>query len=121
LPITLNEEETRCVVRLQGDVDAADSGQLKGALVEAIAARKELHVEFAEATDLDVTAVQLLWAAKHAAGQANTSWTAEGIPEPILMALRETGFENFLGAMRAGAAPAIPANEAAASEDDRQV
>ncbi len=111
MPITLNEEETRCVVRLQGEVDAADSGPLKRALVEAIAARKELRVEFADATDLDVTAVQLLRAAKQAAGQANTPWTAEGIPEPILLALRETGFENFLGATRAGAAPAIAVDE----------
>jgi anti-anti-sigma factor len=111
LPITLNEEQTRCVVRLQGDVDPADSGQLKRALVEAIAAHKELRVELAEVTDLDVTAVQLLWAAKHAAEQANTQWTAEGIPEPVLLALRETGFGSFLGAMKAGPADEIPADE----------
>ena len=96
MPITFTEGESRYVIRLEGDVDVTCAAELKRMMIEAIASRKELQVDLTSATDLDVTAVQLLWAAKREAEKVGTIGTLGPVPEHIVMALREAGLENFL-------------------------
>lgn len=63
MPITSDKTQERYIVRLEGDVDIGRAAELKAALMEAIASRKEVCLDLDGVTDLDVTAVQLLWAA----------------------------------------------------------
>jgi anti-anti-sigma regulatory factor len=96
LPIAFYEGRTRCVIRLEGDIDITCSDELKRTLIEAISTRKELQVDLARATDLDVTAIQLLWAATREAKSLGASFGVAGqVPENIINTVREAGFEKF--------------------------
>lgn len=70
MSITIDNSATSCGVRLEGDIDVTCSTDLKRTLVEAISSGKEVQVDLALASDLDVTAIQLLWAARREAEKA---------------------------------------------------
>lgn len=96
MPITHAESETQHVIRLEGDVDVACAADLKRMLIEAVSSRKKLQVDMAAATDLDITAMQLLWAAKLEAERAGASCMFGPVPGGIVTVLEEAGFGNFL-------------------------
>ena len=105
MPIALYEGRTRCVIRLDGDIDITCSDELKRTLIEAISTRKELQVDLARTTDLDVTAIQLLWAATREAEKTGASFGVTGqIPENLIGTVRDAGFEKF-------PVPTIPRSE----------
>jgi anti-anti-sigma regulatory factor len=96
LPIAVYEGRTRCVIRLEGDIGITCSDELKRTLIEAISTRKELQVDLARTTDLDVTAIQLLWAATREAERLGASFrVADHVPEKIIGTVRDAGFEEF--------------------------
>lgn len=96
MPIALYEGRARCVIRLEGDIDIACSDELKRTLIEAISTRKELRVDLARTTDLDITAIQLLWAATREAEKSGASFGVSGqVPENVIKTVREAGFEKF--------------------------
>jgi len=66
------------VVALEGRADIAEAAQLKNALLEAAAAQAGLRVEVSRATAVDVTAVQLLWAAQRQARQTGKPFEIAG-------------------------------------------
>ena len=75
-------------------------------LMETISSRKELQVDLAHANRLDITAVQLLWAAAREAKQMGASFAVAGdVPENISCAVRDAGLECFLAPMISKAAP----------------
>jgi anti-anti-sigma factor len=101
LPITCEEREHQCVIRLAGEIDVASSAELKGCFVEAISGQKDLILDLVldwnAATDLDVTALQLLWAAVEAAEKAGkTLRLASDSPNHIKTAICDCGFESLL-------------------------
>ncbi len=63
MPTALIEGETQCVIRIEGEVDIASAAELKDMLITAISSGKEVQLDLEGASDLDVTAVQLLWSA----------------------------------------------------------
>ena len=91
----IHDGETRCVIRLEGDIDISGSAELKEAMVGAISSRKELQVDLEATTDLDVTAVQLLWSAAREAERTGTSFAIVNVPEGVGCGVREMGIENF--------------------------
>jgi anti-anti-sigma regulatory factor len=83
-------------IRLEGAIDIGCAAELKQALLEALAQGKELHVALNGATDLDVTAMQLLWAARRTAQQSGaSSGVASEMPAPIAAALADAGIDLF--------------------------
>jgi anti-anti-sigma regulatory factor len=83
-------------VRLEGAIDIGCAAELKQALLEALAEGKELHVALDGATDLDVTAMQLMWAARRAAQKPGAqSGIVDGMPAPIATALADAGIDLF--------------------------
>jgi anti-anti-sigma regulatory factor len=96
VPVVLDQSEVVSTVRLEGDVDIGAAQELKGVLMEALASRKELRVELADANALDVTIFQLLWAAERAAGKAGTGFSVRGkVPEEIVLAMDHAGLERL--------------------------
>ncbi len=92
--------ETRDVIRLAGNVDINCAAELKRMLIETISSEKELRVDLANATDLDITAIQLLWAAAREADKLGVSFSVAGqVPENIRCAVRDAGFENLLASV----------------------
>lgn len=76
-------------------------------LIEAISSGKEVQLDLAQASDLDVTAVQLLWAARRETEKAGASFAVAGdVPGNIGRVFCEAGFENFPVAVTPKVAPA---------------
>lgn len=107
MSITFDDSATGGVLRLKGEIDVTGAAELKRVLIEAISSGKEVQLDLAQASDLDVTAVQLLWAARREAERAGASFGVAGdVPGNIGRALCEAGFENFPAAVTAKVAPA---------------
>ena len=97
MPIALEQAETQNVIRLEGAIDISSAAELKTLLQQALGAGKEVHLSLEHATALDVTAVQLLWAAGRQAKGTGIEFTLVGpVPEEISTALGDAGFESFL-------------------------
>jgi len=95
--ITLEQSELSDVLRLEGVIDISSAGELKEELRKALESGHPVHLSLESATDLDVTAVQLLWAAERKAKGAEVSFVLDGtIPEPVSTALNLAGFQTFL-------------------------
>ena len=75
-------------------MDIAASAELKKALLEALSAGKKVSVNLGKATELDVTAVQLLWAAAREARGLGVEFALDGqeLPE-IRSALLDSGLD----------------------------
>lgn len=96
MPVTFDRSEAPGVIRLEGDIDIASAAQLKEVLLEALAQRGEARISLETATGIDVTAVQLLWAAEREAKASGVVLALKGpVPEPLRATLREAGFEKL--------------------------
>jgi anti-anti-sigma factor len=96
MPITLKTNEESSVISLEGAIDISFAVELKERLIEAFHAGREVRVSLAEATYLDVTAIELFWAAEREARGAGVKFALAGpVPEPVASAVAEAGFEKF--------------------------
>jgi anti-anti-sigma regulatory factor len=96
LPVSLEQDGATSRIRLQGAIDIACAQELKGLLIQGLKKSSEVRVLLAEATDLDVTGVELLWAARRAAKASGVGFAFDGRPpEPVTAALAEAGLEMF--------------------------
>lgn len=92
------------LIRLEGAIDIGCAAELKALLVQAIQSgiqstiepSREVRVQQEAATDLDVTAAQLLWAAQREAKNAGVAFTFEGeMPDAAWAALANAGIQRF--------------------------
>ncbi len=96
MPITFEQSEALCLIRLEGEINISSAAELKKLLLEAPASGRELRVDLERASELDVTALQLLWAAEREARGSGMGFTLAGrVPEEISVALGDAGFEQF--------------------------
>jgi len=110
--VTLEQDEQRSLIRLEGSIDIGCAAELKALLVQAIQSgvqsgtqstcqstcqpSREVRVQQEAATDLDVTAAQLLWAAQREAKNAGVAFTFAGeTPEAAWAALANAGIQRF--------------------------
>jgi ABC-type transporter Mla MlaB component len=107
------------VLRLEGDIEVTGSAELKGMLMEAISSRKGVQVDLARVTDLDVTAVQLLWAAAREAEKAGMSFAILQVPESIACAGRQMGIESLLTSIKGPVVTGEAMTLSTKSVDDR--
>ena len=97
MSITSAVNETQCVINLQANVDISDAADLKQALLDALLSHKKLCLDLTGVTDMDITAVQLLWAAARESRREGISFTVMGaVPEEITSTIRDAGFDAFL-------------------------
>lgn len=91
--VTLKQSKKLSVIHLEGAIDIALASELKKLLLQAFASGRKVHVTLDGATDLDVTAVQLLWAARREAKVSGVEFALTGhAPEPVTSALSQAGF-----------------------------
>ncbi|MFZ1084678.1 MAG: STAS domain-containing protein [Terracidiphilus sp.] len=95
--VTLEQSETLNLLRLEGAVGIGCAAEFKGLLEQALASGGEVQVSLQGATDLDVTAVQLLWAAGRKAKGGGVEYSIAGAPpEQVVAALSEAGLQQFM-------------------------
>jgi anti-anti-sigma regulatory factor len=94
--IAVEQQEASTAICLEGTIDIAFAAELKTTLLGALGRGCSVCLSLASNADLDVTAIQLLWAAEREAKSSSVDFKLAGpIPEPLHMALKEAGFERF--------------------------
>jgi ABC-type transporter Mla MlaB component len=96
VPVTLEREDELSTIRLEGEVGIASAADLKSQLIQALGCGKQVRVSLQSVTDLDVTAVELLWAARREAKASSVAFAIDGpIPSMVLSSLLQAGFDDF--------------------------
>ena len=81
------------MIRLSGEVNIRCAAELKEILVEALSLDRELRVDLTGVTEVDITALQLLWVAEREAKSAGAALIFDGVmPEAIVAALAHAQF-----------------------------
>jgi len=95
--ITLDENGSQAAIGLDGAVDISSAAELKTLLLRALHSGKEVRVSLDAATDMDVTAAELLWAAEREASKKGVKFSFAGpAPAGVSAALSEAGLQKFL-------------------------
>lgn len=96
MSVSVEYQEAMCVVHLDGEIAIPSAVELKSVLLQALDSGKEIRLDLEKATGLDVTALQLFWAAKCGALESGSRFAVVGdAPERILSGAVDVGFENF--------------------------
>jgi anti-anti-sigma regulatory factor len=96
VPITSEQSEAQCLIHLEGEISIPFAAEFKQTLVQALNEGKDLRIDMEGATELDITALQLLWVAEREAKKASLGFSAAGsVPEQIRAATTAAGFERF--------------------------
>lgn len=96
MSILHRQTDDSSVISLDGVIDICSAVELKTTLLEMLKAGKAIHVLLEKTTDLDVTAVQLLWAAKREAKRSAISFEFAGYPSAeILSSLSSVGLDEL--------------------------
>jgi anti-anti-sigma regulatory factor len=102
MAIAIDESELGNVVVLEGTIDISSAGELKAILLKALGSGKEVCISLDAATYLDVTAVQLLWAAEQQARLSGALFRFSGnISGPVSATLADAGFASFQASVNA--------------------
>lgn len=97
MPVTVDRNETHWHIRLEGELALTSAAELKRTLLEWLASGKELQLDLERAEAIDITVMQLLWAAGQEAVRAGIGMMSR-VPEAAAMAARDAGFKRFPGA-----------------------
>jgi len=96
VPVTLEQKDALALIRLEGAIDVGCAAELKELLMEKLKSGSAVYVALESATGLDITAVQLLWAAAREAQRVGVEFGFKGrTPEAVRCALAEAGIEKF--------------------------
>jgi len=105
--LAVQQHEGKALVHLEGSLDIAVAEDLKRILLEALDSAPRIEVDLSGVTYLDVTTLQLLWAARKEATARCTELIFDPQPsDAVRSILEETGFLQTL-----------PATSVAASEE----
>jgi anti-anti-sigma factor len=78
MAISVDSQDGTQYIRLTEAIDIAQAAELKRILMDAIASSSRVRITVPGATEIDVTAVQLLWASVLHASSAGTDLVVEG-------------------------------------------
>ena len=96
MPVTLDQKDALTIIQLEGAIDVGCAAELKELLMEKLKTGSAVYVALESATGLDITAVQLLWAAAREAQRVGVEFGFKGrTPEAVRCALAEAGIEKF--------------------------
>jgi anti-anti-sigma regulatory factor len=96
LPVIIERRENGSTIRLEGEINVTSAAELKLLLLEGLASGQPLHLNLERADEIDVTILQLLWAAGRDGERAGAG--IEGcISEAAAAAARDAGFARLPG------------------------
>jgi anti-anti-sigma regulatory factor len=96
VPVTLEQKDALTCIQLEGAIDVGCAAELKDLLMEKLKSGAAVYVALESATGLDITAVQLLWAAAREAQRVGVEFVFKGqTPEAVRCALADAGIGEF--------------------------
>jgi len=99
MPMTLGQSNSPSLIGLEGEINIRCATELKDLLLQALAREGALHIDLSTATEVDITALQLLWVAQREALAAGKQFQLIGpISEIIAAAMERSGLHLSVGA-----------------------
>jgi anti-anti-sigma regulatory factor len=96
VPVTLEQKDALTLIQLEGSIDIGCAAELKELLIEKLKSGSAVNVALESVTGLDITAVQLLWAAAREAQRAGVEFGFKGqTPEAVRCGLADAGIGEF--------------------------
>ena len=96
MPLTLEQNDAGCLLRLEGEITVNCASELHHLLLQAAASDTDLAVSFAPQAEIDVSAIQLLYAARREAARNGRAIRVAGdSPAQIEAAFRDVGIDPF--------------------------
>lgn len=96
MPVSIAQHESHRLIRLEGRVGIASSGELKSLLLDWIASGTNLQVDLERTEEIDLTVLQLLWAAGRDAAERGIRMVSRP-SEAAERAARDAGFDGIPG------------------------
>ena len=97
MPLTVDRNGTHWLICMEGEVNITSAAQLKDVLLQALASAQELELDLERAGEIDVTVLQLVWAAGREAARAGSGFVSRASHAAASVA-RDLGFDGFPGA-----------------------
>ena len=92
MPATLEHHESHSLIRLEGECTIASAAVLKKLLLEGLVPGGNLRVDLERADKIDITVMQLLWAARRDADRKGAKISIRA-SDATDRAARDAGFE----------------------------
>jgi anti-anti-sigma regulatory factor len=92
----MEQQESQSVIRLAGEFTLTSAAELKNLLLQGLASGNDLRLDLEQAEEIDITVMQLLWAAGREADRKGASLAIQ-MSDAAAMAARDAGFERFPG------------------------
>ena len=96
MSVTMQRSETDLLIRLEDAVNVTSAEELKSLLLEGLVSGRDLYLDLERVEEIDVTVMQLLWAAGCEADRKGIRMVTL-VSEAASAAAREVGFERFPG------------------------
>ena len=96
MAVTMERQESQSVIRLEGEFTVTSAAELKDFLLEGLASGKRLLLDLEQAGEIDITLMQLLWAAGREGYRAGIGMAIR-VSDAAAAAARDAGFERFPG------------------------
>ena len=94
MPVACESRDGKSVIRLEGAVDLGSAAELRQLLMDALNQGDAIEISLRGATELEITGMQLLWAAGKAARGAESGFALDGeVPPEIRAAFTGMGLE----------------------------
>jgi anti-anti-sigma regulatory factor len=92
----MEQQESQSVIRLAGELTLTSAAELKNLLLQGLASGNNLRLDLEQAEVIDITLMQLLWAAGREADRKGASLAIQ-MSDAAATAARDAGFERFPG------------------------
>ena len=96
MAVTMEQQESQSVIRLAGEFTLTSAAELKNLLLQGLASGNDLRLDLEQAEAIDITVMQLLWAAGREADRKGASLAIQ-MSDAAATAARDAGFERFPG------------------------
>ena len=96
MAVTMEQQESQPVIRLAGELTLTSAAELKNLLLQGLASGNDLRLDLEQAEAIDITSMQLLWAAGREADRKGASLAIQ-MSDAAATAARDAGFERFPG------------------------
>jgi len=96
LAVILEREQDHARIRLEGECHVTSAAELGKRLIAGIASGETLRLDLRDVESMDISTLQLLWAAGRQAERSGVRVELQ-IPEAAAETARQAGFEEFPG------------------------
>jgi hypothetical protein len=94
VPAVMEPHAGYLLIRFEGECTIGSVAEAKTVLLEGLAFAKDLRLDLDRMEEIDITFMQLIWAACREAGRTGAS-IAMRVPHAIEMSARQAGFNCF--------------------------